>query len=200
MVGQVSRSKDVLKRIEAAMSHGFDPMDIALAIDSFARLLASGTEPRDAFKKAFALKETGPAELHRAAYELSQLPQVEKLVATYKAELKQKADAKRAEAEAVRYDIRQAMTDARLAYETAADRGNASAMVAASQLMAKLHGLLIDKQEIKHGPMKHLSDDELDAEIAKYAGIAIIDKVKNGTGQEATAASTSREGAAGSSE
>ena len=196
----MSRNKDVLKRIEAAMSHGFDPLDIALAIDSFARLLAGGVEPRDAFKKAFSLKETSPAELHRAAYELGELDQVKKLVDQYKAELKAKADAKRAEAEAVQYDLRQAMVDARLAYETAADRGNASAMVAASQLMAKLHGLLVEKTEVKHGPLKGLSDDELDAEIAKYASIAVIDKVKNEPGQAPAAASTSREGAAGSTE
>lgn len=173
----MAKKDDILNTVRAATTHGFDPLDIALAIDAFARLLAADVEPRDAFKKAFNLKETGPAELHRAAYELQTQPQVEKLVAQYRAENKAKADAKRAEAEAVAYDLRIAMADARLAYQTAADRGNASAMVAASQLMAKLHGLLIDKQEVRQGPLKNLSDEELDAEIAKYAAIAVIDTV-----------------------
>lgn len=193
----MAKKDDILNTVKAAATHGFDPLDIALAIDSFARLLAADVEPREAFKKAFTLRETGPAELHRAAYELQTQPQVEKLVAQYRSENKAKAEAKRAEAEAAAYDLRIAMADARLAYETARDRGNASAMVAASQLMAKLHGLLIDKQEIKHGPMKNMSDEELDAEIAKYAAIAAIDKVKNGNGQEAASAGAEGEGAAG---
>lgn len=173
--------KDVLDRIQAAMTHGFDPIDIAMAIDAFARHVANGLEPRDAMSRGFGLKTTTPAELNRAALELMELPQVAKLIVDYKAEIKAKADAKRASAESVVYDIGRAMTDARLAYDTACERGNASAMVAASQLMAKLHGLLVDKQEVKHGPLKGLSDDELDSEIAKYAAIAVIDKAKNGT-------------------
>jgi hypothetical protein len=182
--------KDVLNRIQAAMTHGFDPIDIALAIDTFARHVGNGIEPRDSMMKAFGLKETAPAELHRAAMELLEMPQVTKLVDEYKAENKSKADAKRAAAESVTYDIGRAMTDARLAYDTACERGNASAMVAASQLMAKLHGLLVDKQEVKHGPLKGLSDDELDSEIAKYAAISVIDKAKNGP-ETTTSTSTS---------
>lgn len=176
----MATSKNVMASIEAAMTHGLDPTGVALSIDRFARLVAEGKEPVVAFRTVFDMKKASSSHIYAAAHTLMVKTAVKDLIEHYKKEYvnEQARKQKEAEGKTHEYDIKQAMVDARLAFESAKERGNASAMVAASTLMAKLHGLLVDKQEVKHGPMKHMSDAELDGEIAKYAAMGVIDKAK----------------------
>ena len=63
-------------------------------------------------------------------------------------------------------------------------RGNGQPAAAVSALMgiAKLHGLLIDKKEIRSGPLDAKSDDELDAIIRGAAAEAKISLGLEGEG------------------
>lgn len=68
--------------------------------------------------------------------------------------------------------------------ELARQNGQPAAAVSALMGVAKLHGLLIDKKEIRSGPLDAKSDDELDAIIRRTAAEAQISLGPSGKGAE----------------
>jgi hypothetical protein len=65
------------------------------------------------------------------------------------------------------------MLEADEAFKVAKSKENGGAMVAAATLRAKLNGLLVDKKEIRTGPLDGLDHEQLkalDAAIAALAG------------------------------
>lgn len=70
---------------------------------------------------------------------------------------------RRSAADKVGYGLQQAMLEAERAYKVAEEGRNGGAMVAAATLRAKLNGLLIDRKEIRTGPLDDLTRDDLKA-------------------------------------
>lgn len=66
--------------------------------------------------------------------------------------------------------------------DLAREKGQPAAAVSALMGIAKLHGLLIDKKEIRSGPLDAKSDDELDAIIRGAAAEAKISLGVEGEG------------------
>lgn len=63
--------------------------------------------------------------------------------------------------ENIQYRLEQAMSEAGEAFTVAKTAGNGGAMVAAVQLRAKLNGLLIERKEIRTGPLDDASTEML---------------------------------------
>lgn len=73
-------------------------------------------------------------------------------------------------AEELGYDLKAAMLEAREAFDVAKLKENGGAMVAAATLRAKLNGLLVDRSEVRTGPLDAMEHDEL-----KTLGIALAE-------------------------
>ena len=99
---------------------------------------ASGMKAETIQKKASLLMTNGEV---RGRVEILRAPVVEKL----------------------QYNLEQAMIEAAEAFEVSKSKENGGAMVAAVTLRAKLNGLLVERKEIRTGPLDGLEHDQLKA-------------------------------------
>jgi phage terminase small subunit len=131
--------------------------------EAFCQAIVAGASQADAYRKAYSAENMKAETIHEKASRLMAdgkvRARVDELRAPVVAEL--------------RYGLREAMLEADEAFKVAKSKENGGAMVAAATLRAKLNGLLVDKKEIRTGPLDGLDHEQLkalDAAIAALAG------------------------------
>lgn len=82
------------------------------------------------------------------------------------------------------YGLAEAMAEVEEARQFAVSLDNPNAVIAAVSLKAKLNGLLIDRKEIRTGPLEATTDDELDRIIRGAAAEAQVSLGAPGKGSE----------------
>lgn len=151
---RIRQAKKIVERTERA------------AMAAAARLNAQ----QEAFAQAVANGGVTLAAAYGAAYGAPNSPSLracastlarKPIVAARIAELRNMLAAK--VSERVSYGIEEAMKEASAALDLANARGNPGAAVAAVQLRAKLMGLLVEKREVRSGPLDGMRPDELEA-------------------------------------
>ena len=121
-------------------------MNLTAKQEAFAQAVASGKTQADAYRLAFnATKSTD-----KSVWELASTLMANVKVAS-------RVEAIRAPVtESTQYGLKTAMQEALDAYEVARGANNGGAMTAAATLRAKLNGLLIERKEIRTGPLSSL--------------------------------------------
>ena len=109
----------------------------------------------DAYRAAYGQRKQPDKVMWEMASSLLARPNVRKRV-NFLTEQKTKVVVEQAG-----YSLIDAMRDARGAYEVAREKGNGGAMTAAATLMSKLYGLLIERREVRTGPLDALEPAEL---------------------------------------
>jgi phage terminase small subunit len=120
----------------------------------------------DAYRAAYTAGKMKPATVQNNAHTLMKNSEVSARVQALRAPV----------VERVQYGLEQAMLEAEEAMKVAKIKENGGAMVAAVQLRAKLNGLLVDRKEVRTGPLESMPDDALDkviAQKAKEAGVQL---------------------------
>lgn len=130
--------------------------------EAFCQAIVSGCSQADAYRTAYNAAKMKPETIQRCAHELMRDPKVSARVDELRAPV----------IAALQYGLKEAMQEAREAFEVARSKENGGAMTAAATLRAKLNGLLIDRSEIRTGPLDNLDHDELRALNAAIAAIA----------------------------
>lgn len=116
---------------------------------------SNGTE---AYRRVYCSENMKPTSINRAVTELLANPNIQAYLATLRAEVEKKVVS--AVANTAIYDRAAAMAEAKEAYDVSASKGNGAGMVAATQLRAKLNGLIVDKAEVKTSVIDELSDED----------------------------------------
>ncbi len=119
--------------------------------ERFCRAYLETGNASQAYRLAYDTRASKPTTVNRSAAELMDNPKIAARIA----ELRQPV------VERAQYSLMHAMRDARGAYEVAKKKGNGGAMVAAATLMAKLHGLLVERREVRASPLDNLTTIEL---------------------------------------
>jgi len=119
---------------------------------AFVQVYVTGSgSASDAYRKAFDASRMTKANINQKAHKLLRKPEVERAINKHRAKM----------AEQFEYDLRAAMADAREAYTFAKQTNNAGAMVSAATLMAKLNGRLVERREVRSGPLDQIPTDDL---------------------------------------
>lgn len=121
--------------------------------EKFCQAVVSGLNISDAYRSAYDAGGMKPATVNRSAKELTDNPKIAARVQALRKPV----------VEEVQYGLKQAMSEAQQAFDVALEKGNGGAMVAAATLRAKLNGLLVERKEIRTGPLDGLPTDELEA-------------------------------------
>lgn len=119
--------------------------------EAFCQAIVSGMSQADAYRSAYDAGRMKAETVQNKAHVLMKNGEVRVRVEALRAPV----------VEELRYDLKTAMKEAMEAYEVAKDRGNGGAMVAATTLRAKLYGLLVERKEVRTGPLDDLGYDEL---------------------------------------
>lgn len=123
--------------------------------EAFCLAVVSGMNITDAYRSAYAAGTMKPASVNREAKALTDHPKIAARIE----ELRKPVVA------AAQYGLTEAMAEAAEALKVARNKENGGAMVAAITLRAKLSGLLIEKKEVRTGPLDGLPPDEAKALI-----------------------------------
>lgn len=134
-------------------------MNLTAKQEMFVQAYVNGASKSEAYRVAYDTENMSSPTISRNAHTLFDNSKV----AARRAEL---AAARQSTAN---YTVETAMAEAAEAMKFAVKRGNPGALVAAITLRAKISGLLIDKKEIKVGPLDKLSHDDLRALTAAFA-------------------------------
>lgn len=133
--------------------------------EKFAQLVAGGRGQAEAYRIAF--KAAGKNKtIHEGASRIAADSKVRARINELRAPVVAK----------VRYDLEHAMAEVNQAIRLAQKKGNASAMVQAVQLKAKLNGLMVEDRKNQRRPFEELSDSQLDGFIertARDAGVTL---------------------------
>lgn len=121
--------------------------------EAFAQAVFRGAAKRDAYLEAYPACMRTAHAVSSAASALLRKPKVARRIEDLRKPVLQK----------LAYDFEKAMIEAGDALEMARDARNAGAMVAAVTLRAKLAGLLVDRKEVRTGPLDGLPVSELEA-------------------------------------
>lgn len=105
----------------------------------------------DAYRAAYDAEKMKPETVQRKACELMKDSKITARVAALRTPVVQK----------LQYGLEQAMREAEEAFAVARAKENGGAMVAAVQLRARLNGLLVEKKEIRTGPLDDASTEML---------------------------------------
>lgn len=127
--------------------------------EAFCLAVISGMSQSDAYRSAYDVRRMTARTIQKRASELVANGDVSGRITGLRVQVVQK----------VQYGIEQAMAEAREAFEVAKEKGNGGAMVAATQLRAKLNGLLIERREVRTGNLDEVPDGKLDEIIAAKA-------------------------------
>lgn len=119
--------------------------------EAFCQAIMSGMSQADAYRKAYDAGNMKAETIQKRASELmgngEVAGRVQELRAPVVAELQ--------------YDLKTAMLEAEDAFKVAKTKENGGAMVAAVTLRAKLNGLLVERSEVRTGPLDGLEHEEL---------------------------------------
>lgn len=132
--------------------------------EAFAQGVANGATLTAAYSAAHGMSPDDPSIKKCSSYS-ARSPRVAARIGELRNVLAAKL------AKRVAYGIEDAMKEAQAALELATDKGNAGAAVAAIQLRAKLMGLLVEKREVRSGPLDGMRPDELEAMNAAVTAI-----------------------------
>lgn len=121
--------------------------------EAFAQAIVSGMNQSDAYRAAYNAGSMSAATINVKASELM----ANGKVAVRVQELRKPA------VEAAQYGLKEAMAEAAEAMAVAREKENGGAMVAAVTLRAKLSGLLVDRKEVRSGPLDGLPPEDLKA-------------------------------------
>lgn len=119
--------------------------------EKFCLEIVAGKSLSDAYRSAFGAGNMKPATINNNAYKLTRLDEIK----TRLAELRKPI------VDSVQYGLREAMLEAEEAFKIAQANGNGGAMVAAVTLRAKLHGLLVERREIRSGALDDIPHESL---------------------------------------
>jgi phage terminase small subunit len=142
--------------------------------EHFAQLVAKG----ESAQKAYVLVGYSEAGASASATRLLKDARVLARVAELRANLTERMVEKTA------YDLTKAMQETDEALRLALAKENPGAAVAAITLRSKLNGLLVDKKEIRTGPLGEKSEAELDDIIRRAAAEAQVSLGAGGEGPE----------------
>ena len=112
----------------------------------------------EAYRRAYNAENMMPNSINRAATELLVNPKIQSYLSTLRDAVEKKVVS--AVANTVIYDRAAAMAEAKQAYDVSLSKGNGPGMVAATQLRAKLNGLIVEKSEVKTSVIDQLSDED----------------------------------------
>lgn len=105
----------------------------------------------DAYRAAYDAEKMKPETVQRRACELMKDSKITARVSELRTPVVQR----------LQYGLEQAMREAEEAFAVARAKENGGAMVAAVQLRARLNGLLVEKKEIRTGPLDDASTEML---------------------------------------
>lgn len=137
-------------------------MSLTAKQEAFCQAVLSGLSQADAYRKAYSAGKMKPATVQESA---SRLMANSKVAARVK-ELRAPVVAE------VQYDLKVAMSECERALLMAEKLQKPAAMVQAIALRSKLHGLLVDRSEVRVGPLDALEHDELKKLNAAIGAIA----------------------------
>ena len=123
--------------------------------EAFAVEVAKGTSLTKAYKLCLDAEKMSDTTVLSRAKELARTPHVEARISV----LRSLATA--AAVRATAYTLEAAMKEADIAYEAAHALGQTSTMVSAATLKAKLAGHLIERKEVRSGPLEDADISEL---------------------------------------
>lgn len=129
--------------------------------EKFCQGIVSGLTQSDAYRAAYACKNATNDSVNQMA---------SKMMANIKC-ISRVEELRRPVIEKVQYGLEQAMAEAAEAFLVSKNKEQGGAMVAAVQLRSKLNGLLVDRSEVRTGPLDSLEHDELKA---MYAAISTL--------------------------
>lgn len=119
--------------------------------EAFCQAIVSGISQADAYRKAYDAKSMKPAVVQNKASLLMKKGEVRVRI----------ENLRRPVIEKLQYGLEQAMAEAAEAFAVSKAKEQGGAMVAAVQLRAKLNGLLVDRSEVRTGPLDGLTHEEL---------------------------------------
>jgi hypothetical protein len=109
----------------------------------------------EAYRTAYHASNMSDHAIYKEASKLMRHPLIAPRITEFKVMVSNKV------VERIVYDTQAAMQEAHQAFNLALRRENPAAMIAAVTLRAKLNGLIVDKAEIKAGPLDELSDSDI---------------------------------------
>lgn len=115
----------------------------------------------DAYKLTYDCTKSLPETINSRASELARSPMIADRIAAIKGELT------RAAAKGVKYTLEQALADADKAIAMATTANDAAKLSTAVALKAKLAGLMVDRKEIRTGPLDDADVEDLEAVLAE---------------------------------
>lgn len=124
--------------------------------EAFCQAVVSGLSQADAYRKAYNAEKMSPPTVQKRASELMRKDGVVYGVVTGRI-----AELRRPVVEKLQYGLEQAMSEADRAIALSEFKENPGAMVNAITLRAKLNGLLVERREVKTGPMDGAPVSEL---------------------------------------
>jgi len=119
--------------------------------EAFALAVVSGMSQADAYRATYSAGNMKPETVQESASRLM----ADRKVSARVAELRAPIIAK------VQYGLEDAMREAAEAFEVSRAKENGGAMVAAATLRAKLNGMLIDRKEVRTGPLDGMDFDTM---------------------------------------
>lgn len=140
-------------------SDGVDMAGLTAKQEAFCQAIVSGMSQADAYRTAYSAGRMKAETVYSKASILMADGKVRARINEIRAPV----------FENLQYDLKTAMQEAKEAFDVAKSKENGGAMVAAATLRSKLNGLLIDRKEVRTGPLDALGDDELDKVIAQKA-------------------------------
>lgn len=119
--------------------------------EKFCQAIVTGVSQSDAYRSAYNAGRMSPQVVQNKASLLAKKGEVRVRIESLRAPVVAK----------LQYGLEQAMLEAADAFAVSKAKEQGGAMVAAVQLRAKLNGLLVDRSEVKHGPIDQASTDVL---------------------------------------
>lgn len=119
--------------------------------EAFCQAIVSGLSQADAYRKAYDAKAMKPAVIQNKASLLMKRGEVRVRIENLRKPVIEK----------LQYGLEQAMAEAADAFAVSKAKEQGGAMVAAVQLRAKLNGLLVDRSEVRTGPLDDASTEVL---------------------------------------
>ena len=135
----------------------------------------------EAYRRAYNAENMMPNTINRAAKAVADNSKVQAYLSTLSEAVEKKVVL--AVANTIIYDRAAAMAEAKQAFDVSLSKGNGPGMVAATQLRAKLNGLIVEKAEIKTTAIDELSDED---SLAVLNALTAISKARQLTLIDAT--------------
>ena len=128
-------------------------MKLTAKQEAFCHAIVSGMTQADAYRASYNASAMKAETIQKKASLLMTNGEVRGRVESLRAPVVEK----------LKYNLETAMLEAEEAFKVSKSKENGGAMVAAVTLRAKLNGLLVERKEIRTGPLDGLEHDQLKA-------------------------------------